>query len=47
MLLWTVVMRMELIAAPVEAEEEVKGTVPVGKASVPGGRGHHVELHPG
>lgn len=44
---WTIVIGMELIVAPVDAEEEVNGSVSVGKASVTGGRGHHVELHPG
>ena len=47
MMLWTIVIGMELIVAPVDMEEEVNGTVSVGKASVTGDRGHYVELHPG
>jgi len=38
---------MELIVAPIDKEEDVNGTVLVGKATVTGARAHHVELHPG
>ena len=43
-MLRTVSIRMVLILAPIDTEEEVNGTALVGETGVTGGRGHHIEL---